>query len=218
MRKPALMKKQPASTRRFQHRSLLLLLVPALLFVLCGVFLTFALGSTVSTAKVSPQTPTAIPTEKLQQTSGITPIASQGSSTKQMGPQQLTTTPARIVSATPTLVPSTPQQTKLGVFPLSSGGPLPIPEGVLHPTNIARVMLHSTLFSVYAGSMTRNPQAGVLCVLQEDITTGALHLQMYQGPQVGGALTILAVQKNILKLTNAKMQGSFDLSTNTFRW
>lgn len=217
MRKHTLIKKQTLSSQRSRHRPLWLLALGVLLFVLCGVFFTYTIRSRVST-NVSQQTHTAISaTEESQPTSDITPVASKESGNKQMGPQQPTVTPGVTVVATPTLV-STPQQTQFGVFPLSSGGPLPVPEGVLHPTNIARVMLNSTLVSVYAGSMTKNPQAGILCVLREDLTTGEVHVRMYQGPQTGGALTIVAVQKNVLKVTNLKMQGTFDLNTNTFQW
>ena len=137
----------------------------------------------------------------------ITPTATQGNSNNQKMPLQPVRTPVATVatihttptvSVTPTLIASTPQSTQYGVFPLSSGGPLPVPESVLRPTNIARVMLNSALISVYAGSMAKNAQAGILCVLREDITTGEMHIQVYQGPQTGGALTILAVQKNVL--------------------
>ncbi len=206
-------------------RPIWLLSLIAFLFVLCGVLLTFAHHSQTSTVAkgISPRTPIA--TKALQQSSIITPVASQ-TNAKKIGPQQPTITPVHTIVvatptlavSTPTLIASTPQQTQFGVFALSSGGPLPVPESVLHPTNIARVMIGSTLVSVYAGSMSSNPQAGILCILREDLTTGQLHLQVYQGPQTGGALTILSAQKNILKVANTKMQGSFDLNTNTFQW
>ncbi len=194
----------------------------AILFVLCGVLLTFTLRPQTSSgvSSITPQTrSTIITTKEPQQSSIVTPIASKESTNKKMAILQPTITPVpTIVAATPTLVAATPQQTQYGVFPLSSGGPLPVPESILHPTNIARVMLGSTLVSVYAGSMTSNPQAGILCVLREDLTTGQLHLQVYQGPQTGGALTILSIQKSVLKVANTKMQGSFNLNTNTFQW
>ncbi len=219
MNKHTLQKRQPTPSRRVQFRPTWLI-AALLLFVLCGVFLTFARRSETST-NTPAQTHTTPLTQELQQSSAITPIATQGKLNKQTLPLQPVHTPVATVptvSATPTLIASTPQQTQFGVFPLSSGGPLPVPESVLKPTNIARVMLTSTLVSVYAGSMTRNPQAGILCVLRENLTTGDMHIQMYQGPQTGGALTILAVQKNVLIIRNAKMQGVFDLSTNTFHW
>ena len=81
------------------------------------------------------------------------------------------------------------------------------------------LMLNSTLVSIYAGSMTHNPQVGVLCVLREDITTGQLHVTMYQASQMRGALTILAINKSILTVTDStKAIGTFDLSTNQFHW
>lgn len=217
------MKKQTKSIRPIWFLSF-----AAFLFVLCGVLLTFALHSQASsgTSNVSPQAQNTTVTKVPQQLSVVTPVASQESTNKSMGPQQPTITPVHTtvaaiptpVVATPTLIASTPQQTQYGVFPLSSGGPLPVPESILHPTNIARVMLGSILVSIYAGSMTSNPQAGILCILREDLTTGQLHLQVYQGPQTGGALTILSIQKSVLKVANTKMQGSFDLTTNTFQW
>jgi len=214
MQKQTTRKHLSTHARRFRFRPLPFLLLIALLFVLCSVFLTFVLHSKASTS-----TPIRITTKASQQPILITPVTSQENTNKQMGPQQPTITPVdTALAATPTLVASTPQHTRLGVFALSAGGPLPVPESVLHPTNIARAMLGSTLVSVYAGSMTRNPQAGILCVLREDIMTGELHLQVYQGPQKGGALTILSAQKSVLKVTNTKMQGSFDLNTNMFQW
>ncbi len=210
------MQKQTTPIRPIWFLSLI-----AILFVLCGVLLTFILRPQASSgvSSISPQTHSTVITKEPQQSPVITPVASQASTNKNMGPRQPTVTPVpTIVAATPTLVASTPQQTQYGVFALSSGGPLPVPESILHPTNIARAMLGSTLVSVYAGSMTSNPQAGILCVLREDLTTGQLHLQVYQGPQTGGALTILSIQKNVLKVANTKMQGSFDLNTNTFQW
>ncbi len=229
MQKHTARKNTSTSARRIRFRPIWLLLVIAVLFILCGVFLTFAHRSQASTnlSSVSPQTRSTTVTKVTQTPSTIvTPTASPESTNKQAGLLHPTATPTQTivaatptsVASTPTLVASTPQHTQYGVFPLSSGGPLPVPESVLRPTNIARVMLGSTLVSVYAGSMSSNPQEGILCVLREDITTGALHLQVYQGPSTGGALTILSVQKSVLKIANAKMQGSFDLNTNTFQW
>ena len=210
-----------STTRRARPRSIWLLSLVALLLIVCGALLIFAYHSQASTNTISVPTLTPIATASKmpQKSSVVTPVATQVKPSKKTGTQQLTVTPRRTtVVATPTPITSTPQHTQLGVFPLSAGGPLPVPESVLHPTNIARVMLGSTLVSIYAGSMTRNPQTGILCVLQENLTTGELHLQMHQGPQTGGALTILSVQNNILKIANTKTQGSFDLTTNTFKW
>lgn len=121
-------------------------------------------------------------------------------------------------TATPTLLPSTSQPTRSGVFSLAAGGPLPVPESVLHPTNIARLVLNTTLVSVYAGSMAQNPQLGILCVLRESLTSGQLTLQIYQAPHADGPLTILAIQNTKLKLTDTKSEGYFDLATNQFQW
>ncbi len=228
MQKQILPKKHDTPSRPSRFRPLWLLAAALLLFVICGAYLTFALRSEASTASTSVQTThVALPTQKPEQSSVITPTATQGNSNKQKMPLQPVRTPVATVSTihttptvsvTPTLIASTPQSTQYGVFPLSSGGPLPVPESVLRPTNIARVMLNSALISVYAGSMAKNAQAGILCVLREDITTGEMHIQVYQGPQTGGALTILAVQKNVLSIKNMSMQGTFDLNTNTFHW
>ena len=215
--------------RRIRLRPIWLLLLIAFLFVLCGVFLTFAhrLQASTNVASISPQTRSTIVTKVTQPPLAVvTPIGSPVNSNKKGDILHPTATPVKTTvdatvtpnASTLTLIASTPQHTQLGVFALSSGGPLPVPESVLHPTNIARVMLGSTLVSVYAGSMSSSPQEGILCVLREDLTTGTLHLQVYQGPSTGGALTILSVQKSVLKIANTKMQGSFDLNTNTFQW
>ncbi len=212
--------KRQSNPSRRRFRSIWFLISTAFLLVLCGAFLIFAFRSqATSSVGISPQVPGVTVTAVPQQTPYVTPIATQGNTNKKIGPLQPTITPVpAIVVVTPTLIVATPQHSTYGVFPLSSGGPLPVPESVLHPTNIARLKLGSTLVSVYAGSMTRNPQAGILCVLREDTTTGELHLKMYEGPQSGGALTILTIQKNVLKIANTKTQGSFDLTTNTFQW
>lgn len=227
MQKQTTSKKRSTFTRRFRVRPIWLLLLIACLFALCGGLFALAHHSQASTSTTGlvTQSSSAIATKAPQQVSILTPVASSTSS-KTLGPQQPTTTsvdtvvtvtPTLVVS-TPTLIASTPQQTQQGVFALSSGGPLPVPESVLHPTNIARVMLGSSLVSVYAGSMASNPQQGILCVLREDLSTGQLHLQVYQGPQTGGALTILSAQKSVLNIKNTHMQGTFDLNTNTFQW
>ena len=209
------------STKRVRPRSIWLLSLIVLLFVLCSVLLIFAYHSqtTTSVTGISTRTSIATATKMPQKSLAVTPVATQPKPNKTLGPQQPTVISVHTaVVATPTLATSTPQHTQLGVFPLSTGGPLPVPESVLHPTNIARAMIGSTLISIYAGSMTSNPQIGILCVLRENLTTGELHLQVYQGPQTGGALTILSVQNNILKIANTKMQGTFDLTTNIFKW
>ncbi len=147
-----------------------------------------------------------------------TPGTLPGLTGKQTGSQGKQNETTALATATPTLLSSTPQTTQLGVFSLTEGGPLPVPETILHPTNIARLMLNSTLVSVYAGSMAQNPQAGILCVLQENLTTGQLNLQVYQDPRADGPLTILAIQNTKLKLTDTTSEGYFDLTTNQFQW
>jgi len=221
MRKPNSTKKIAPSSRRFRLRLIWILTLAALLFFVFGIFLTFALSSHSDTSAAlskSMQTPTSTSTEDTQQSTATTPVTNQGLSSNQTRTQKHSSSPVTTAPATPSPVPSTPQPAKLGVFPLSSGGPLPVPERILHPTNIARVMLHNTLISIYAGSMTQNPQVGILCVLQEDLTTGQINLQMYQAPHPEGPLTILAIQNTTLKLADPKTQGSFDLSTNQFQW
>ncbi len=217
MQKQYSTRKISTSSHRFQLRLTWVLTLAALVLFVFGVFLTIALSSQADTnsslsKSMSRQTGISTPTADTTPSSGTTPVTTPGLSSNQ------TSSSVSTATATPSLIPSTPQPTQLGVFSLSSGGPLPVPETVLHPTNIARVMLNTTLISVYAGSMTQNPQVGILCVLREDLTTGQSNLQVYQAPHPEGPLTILAVQNTTLKLTDPKTQGSFDLSTNQFQW
>jgi len=109
------------------------------------------------------------------------------------------------------------QQTT-GIFPLSVGGPIPVPANVLHPTNIARVIVKSVLTSIYAGSLTRTPSLGALAILQENLTTGQQSLHLYQTSQPVGALTILTVHNDILTLATQKGNGSFNLATDRFHF
>src|SRR5712691_5674700 len=109
------------------------------------------------------------------------------------------------------------QQTT-GIFPLSAGGPIPVPASVLQPTNIARVVVNNVLMSIYAGSMTRTPAIGALAILQENITTGQQSLHLYQTSQPVGALTILAVQNDILILSTPKASGTLHLGTDQFHF
>ena len=218
--------KSTAPTRRSNTRSRLplLLTVAALVLVILSVFITFTLHpQTVQTQgtisrqaitqqQVQPITATSVPTKAQGNSSAATVKPTTT-------PTHTTPTNPTPVSTTPTLIASTPQQTQYGVFPLSTGGPIPVPEGVLHPTNIARALLNSTLVSVYAGSLTPNPQQGILCVLHENLMTGQMHISMYQSPQARGALTILTIRQNILSITDSsKAIGTFDLNTNQFHW
>ena len=109
------------------------------------------------------------------------------------------------------------QQTT-GIFPLSAGGPIPVPANVLHPTNIARVVVNNVLTSIYAGSMTRTPALGALAILQENLTTGQQSLHLYQTSQPVGALTILAVHNDILTVSTPKAKGTFNLTTDQFHF
>ena len=188
-------------------RSPWLLPMVALAVVLACLFFTVTLHPQAS-SEASPQANTRGNT--IQLLPDTTPIAS-GATT---APEPLLSTP----KSSPTLVPATQQSTRFGVFPLASGGPLPVAETILHPTNIARTQLNNTLISVYAGALTHEPQTGVLCVLREDLATGQVHMQIYQNIQPKGAITILAIQKHILKISNGKAQGTFDLITNQFHW
>src|ERR1700732_393780 len=88
-----------------------------------------------------------------------------------------------VTSATyPTSISSDTPVTRqiTGVFPLSAGGPIPVPANVLHPTNIARMVINNVLTSIYAGSMTRTPAIGAIAILQENLTTGQQSLHLYQ--------------------------------------
>ncbi len=217
MQKHTTIKRKTSSAHRLHLP--LLLTIAALALVLLSVFITFTFRS-----QATPVQRTIFSKGTQQQQSQFTaatsaPTQVQGKASTQVGTQVPTSTPVQKVQATPTLISSTPQSTQYGVFPLSTGGPLPVPESILHPTNIARTMLRSTLISVYAGSMTHNPQVGILCVLREDVTTGQIQIKMYQAPQERGALTILALQKNILTITDStKAVETFDLNTNQFHW
>ena len=114
--------------------------------------------------------------------------------------------------------PDAQQTTQVGVFSLSSGGPIPVPANVLHPNNIARVVVNNVLTSIYAGFMTRAPETGALAILQENLVTGQESLHIYQTPQPIGALTILALHNNILTLSAPKAHGTFDLKTDQFQF
>ena len=103
-----------------------------------------------------------------------------------------------------------------GIFPLSAGGPIPVPANVLHPSNIARVVVTNVLMSIYAGSMTRAPAIGALAILRENLTTGQQSLHLYQTSQPVGTLTILAVHNDILTLSTPKAHGIFNLETDQF--
>ncbi len=204
MRNSPLPKKSPAQTHVHIHW---ILAATLLLLAAIGVFLALTEHRISSPSSLShAAAPSA---EKTDQQTGILPETTPANQPTGIPPS---------ATGTPTLLPSTPQPTRFGVFPLTAGGPLPVPEGILHPTNIARLQINTTLISVYAGSMAQNPQAGILCVLRENLTTGQLTLQIYQSPRADGPLTILAIQQTKLKISDSKSVGYFDLATNTFQW
>lgn len=105
-----------------------------------------------------------------------------------------------------------------GIFSLASGGPIPVPANVFHPSNIARVVLHNELMSVYAGAMTRTPTTGAIAILQENLTTGQQSLNLYQTAQPAGALTILAIHDEILSFSTSEGHGTFNLNTHQFHF
>ncbi len=197
------------TTRFYAVRSPWFLPTFALVLVVLSVFFTVALRSQADSVGQ-----TTLPTRIAPLLPDTTPVHSSRPSSAPI----ITRTPVSTQQPIATLVASTPQTTHYGIFPLSTGGPLPVAETVFRPTNIARLSLNKTLISVYAGSLTHDPQVGVLCVLREDLATGQIHLQTYQNTLPKGALTLLAIQNTKLTLTNGKVQGFFDLATNQFSW
>src|SRR2546423_14665092 len=84
---------------------------------------------------------------------------------------------------TPVNTPDAQQTTRVGVFSLSTGGPIPVPANVLHPNNIARIVVNNVLTSIYAGSMTRRPEPGEPAILQVNLVTGPEMRHIYQTAQ-----------------------------------
>lgn len=112
--------------------------------------------------------------------------------------------------------PATPQ-IRTGVFASGNGGPIPVPANVLKPANSARTVLNNEIYSIYAGALTRQPEIGVLAVLQENEVSGQQNLHLYQEPQHLGSLTILSLQGNIVSFSAANgSQGQFNLLTDQF--
>ncbi len=109
-----------------------------------------------------------------------------------------------------------PMQQTTGIFPLASGGPIPVPANVLHPSNIARVVLHDQLISIYAGAMARTPSIGAIAILQETLTTGQQSLNIYQTPQPVGTITILSIHNEVLTFSTINGRGTFNLITHQF--
>lgn len=208
-----------ASSRHIPWYAIALFAFAALLFIVCSVLLMYSMTTQASASAGSGkprQAHMATPTGDTSIAS--TPVTRPTMSSNQQGTPTQTPSPTSTVSATPTLVPSTPQTVQTGVFPLSSGGPVPVSESILHPTNIARTTLNGSLVSIYAGSLAADPQQGVLCILRENLTTGQFNIQVYQSPRREGALTILAIQGTTLTVTDSQGQGTFDLGSNQFHW
>ena len=214
-------RRRKASSRRFPRYAIALFTFAALLFIGCSILLMYSMTTQAKTSASSSsgqaqQTSVATPTIGI--TTVTTPVMKPTMSSNPQATPTHIPTPSSTISTTPTLVPSTPQTVQTGVFSLSSGGPIPVSESILHPTNIARTMLNGSLVSIYAGSLAADPQQGVLCVLHENLTTGQFNIQVYQSPRRAGTLTILAIQGTTLTLTDSQGQGIFDLATNQFRW
>lgn len=203
---------------KYQSRKRLprVLTVATFALILCSIFLAYSLTShsaavSVLNKSVPRQANISTPTAGTKQTLIPTPATKPTPLNSQQRGQTSTQADGGVV-ATPT------QSSQTGVFALSAGGPLPISEGILHPTNIARMLLNGLLTSVYAGSLTQNPQVGVLCVLQEDLASGQIEMHMYQSSPAKGPLTILAVQNTTLSIADPQAQGTFNLSTGQFQW
>ena len=214
-------RRRRSSARRFPRYAIALFTFAALLFIGCSILLMYSMTTQAKTSASSDSgtfqsTPMTTPT--IGTTAMSTPVTTPTMPSRLQATPTSIPSPSSAVSATPTLVPSTPQTVQTGVFPLSSGGPIPVSESILHPTNIARTTLNGSLVSIYAGSLAADPQQGVLCVLHENLTTGQFNIQVYQSPRRAGALTILAIQGTTLTLTDSQGQGTFDLATNQFRW
>lgn len=130
--------------------------------------------------------------------------------------------PSIVGTSAPTLTGNTgniqSQQPTTGIFSLSSGGPIPVPANVFHPSNIARVVLHNELISIYAGVMTRTPTIGAIAILQENTTTGQQSLTIYQTTQPVGPLTILAIHNAMLTFSTSAGHGTFNLNTHQFHF
>lgn len=118
----------------------------------------------------------------------------------------------------PSGTPATPQ-VRTGIFAPGAGGPIPVPANVLKPSNSARIVLNDEIYSIYAGAMTRQPEVGVLAVLQENDVNGKQNLHLYQSPRHLGSLTILSLQQNVVQFEAANgSKGSFDLLTDQFQF
>ena len=158
------------------------------MFAVCLLLVAFA----VSHKQVAPDAPTVNPTVPAIVNTAV-PIAVNGGNTQSV------------------------QQTT-GIFSLASGGPIPVPANVFHPGNIARVVLHNELMSIYAGAMTRTPTIGAIAILQENTVTGQQSLTIYQTAQPVGSLTVLAIHNETLTISTLAGHGTFNLLTHQFHF
>ncbi|MHB8600653.1 MAG: hypothetical protein ACYDER_28090 [Ktedonobacteraceae bacterium] len=163
-------------------------LVVIAMFAVCLLLVAFA----VSHKQVAPDASTLTPTVPTVVNTAV-PIAANGGNTQNV------------------------KQTT-GIFSLSSGGPIPVPANVLHPSNIARVVQHNELMSIYAGAMTRTPTIGAIAILQENIITGQQSLNIYQTTQPVGSLTVLAIHNDMLTISTLAGHGTFNLLTHQFHF
>ncbi len=185
-------KKKTPGSKLFYHLQLRSALVVIAMLTACLVLVAFA----ASHRQIAPDTATvSSPVPSVTGTYAPTFTASTGSSGNTQGVQRTT-----------------------GIFSLDSGGPIPVPANVLHPSNIARVVLHNELMSIYAGAMTRTPTIGAIAILQENLTTGQQSLNLYQTAQPAGTLTILAIHDEILMLSTSEGHGTFNLNTHQFHF
>ena len=91
---------------------------------------------------------------------------------------------------------------------------VPFGSTVLRPTNLWVTQDSTRLKAVYAGARGTDPQTGVLIVFQQFYDSGDEDTTYSLAPQGTGALTITAVNGNILSFTSASQQtGTFDLTT-----
>ena len=189
-RKRRTQKKTPGSKLVYHLQPRSALVIIAMLTV-CLALVVFAASRKQST-QVAPDDPTFSPTVPAIASTAI-PLPINSGNT--LGVQQTT-----------------------GIFTLASGGPIPVPANVFHPSNIARLVLHNELMSIYAGAMTRTPATGVIAILQENLTTGQQSLHIYQTTQPVGALTILAIHSEMLTVSTSQGHGTFNLTTHQFHF
>ena len=182
------------------------------------MLLTFTLHSQASTG-VSPQVHATTVTKVPQQASVVTPVASQASTNKKMGPLQPTVTPVHtIVVATPTLIASTPQQTQFGVFALSSGGPLPVPESILHPTKYCAgdAWLNTCFYICWLN--VKQPTSRYSLCLTRRYYDGSVTPTSVSGTSNGRCINNSLGPEKRTESHEYEDARFLDLNTNTFQW